>query len=144
MGAFTKQFKELWELGGPIAAVMGIASILFIEEGVRFLYYGELSGKIAAAEIDNTLPFFIQGYGLLALGLILLIICLFFFYKMKTLELLKDTASISALRSTTKTVCQLLEKADSGALAGHLNLVQQTVDQGNSLLEKLIRKNYTQ
>lgn len=142
MNAFAQQFKELWKLGGPFAAAMGVVSFVLVEEGARFLLWTDLSAKVSAGEITNTIPFFIQGFGAIALGLLFLVLCLSYYHKMKRLELEKDKVAVSALKDTTETVTKLLEKASGSQLAGQLNLIQTTVDSGNALIGKLIQKNY--
>jgi hypothetical protein len=142
MNAFTKQFRELWEIGGPLAAGMGVISIVFLEEGIRFLYYGKSSDAVATMQISNTVPFFIQAYGVLVLGVSFLVVCLIYYFKMKTLELQKDKEAIKVLSENIKAICKMLEKTKPDELVGELNLIKATVQTGNKLLEKIIEKNY--
>ena len=137
-----KQIKELWQMCGPVLVVLGVASVAFIEEGVRYLFFSETSRLAVAGSLGNPVPFFLLGYGIVVLGVVLMAIALAYFVRTKELEANKDIRVVEALTSLAATHSMLLSATPDDQKAGVISTIQQNLGAIVDRLEQIVRKAY--
>ncbi len=148
--------REYWKLGGPVLAVLGIAGILLTGNGIFELALSETGKRVLSGQVSNYIPFFLQVFAYFFTGVILIIVSMYFFFRLKKLELEKDLKLIEVLEKTSADITNVVGSiygriqllADKGGFMSSLdNSAQELLKKQGEILtriDNLIKKKYSQ